>query len=701
MTNEYISISDLQSYFVDKDTGAPLAGGYVQFWVDSERTTAKLVYQKVNVGADSVTGEPVYEFEPLPNPVQLSGVGTPQDDNGNDITVYYYPYDDEGNVELYYVAIFSYLGVPQFTREGVPNSFATDNPGATGATGNDNQISNPQFMEVLFNPDEGLQIAFTGSGTKEVEIAPDWLLQIVHTNTGTLDVARIAVTGSSNRATNPPYVLSITPGSNISALNLIQNLPNTPGLWAPQETGVNGYVAANFVLGAGSQSVVMKYSPSVGVATTLLEATNSSDEYVEYSDSVQLPPSANTSDADSGYVDIVINLATTTVTLISSIQVIPTNEEITGVLFEQDTKNRQIDHLFHYYKPELEYKPIPNLLDAWDFPLNPAQLFSSTVAASAIGANKSKYVWDQTIIFQSANSGVGVTRATDGSLVLTAAATTQMGLIQYQEALRAKNILQGRLSVCVRVATSAAQNFTVSLWATTDASLPDLAPGTNNSLVLTLDANGKPATFNGTWTEVSRSNLDDAVFETDDSNEYVNFKFNGWENTALSQTATFFAIVIGTDSVTSTETVTFNSVNLCQGDIATIPAAQSASAVLQDCQWWYEKSFELTTAAATGVTVGEFIFAQTAAGGDGNTSPTVVFKTRKRNASYTATIYNPVSANSQAYNFTSASDCSSTTVAADKSTGSFRITTTTPGGSVENSTIGFQWSADNRLGITA
>jgi len=60
---------------------------------------------------------------------------------------------------------------------------------------------------------------------------------------------------------------------------------------------------------------------------------------------------------------------------------------------------RQIDHLFHYYKPLLAYKPIPSALIGWDFPTNPAQ-FGVTGSTGAIGANKSAYAWDQTILFQ-------------------------------------------------------------------------------------------------------------------------------------------------------------------------------------------------------------------------------------------------------------------------------------------------------------
>ena len=109
----YIPLYQLQQYFVDKDTGAPLAGGKVYFYSDVNRTVAKNVYELQGNSAN-------YTFSPLPNPVILSAVGTPVDVNGNDIVIYAYPFDANGNSELYYVVVQNYLGVPQFTRQAVP-----------------------------------------------------------------------------------------------------------------------------------------------------------------------------------------------------------------------------------------------------------------------------------------------------------------------------------------------------------------------------------------------------------------------------------------------------------------------------------------------------------------------------------------------------------------------------------------------------
>src|ERR1041385_3936530 len=134
----YVTAPSLQEYFVDKDSGFPLAGGKVFFFSDVNRTQPKDVFE--------LTGSPPnYSYSPLPNPVILSSVGTMMDNNGNDIIPYYFPFDDEGNSELYYIVVQSATGVPQFTREAWPN------PEGGGVTpGNENNlfnyIPNGQFL---------------------------------------------------------------------------------------------------------------------------------------------------------------------------------------------------------------------------------------------------------------------------------------------------------------------------------------------------------------------------------------------------------------------------------------------------------------------------------------------------------------------------------------------------------------------------
>jgi hypothetical protein len=133
-----------QIYFIDKDTGGPLAGGFVYFYSDNARTTPKAIYE--------LTGAPgSYEYTELPNPVVLSSIGTIS--NGvNDVQPYYYPYDSLGNLDLYYLVAYSSSMVLQYPRSAWPNTSAN-----SGVSTNNliNYIPNGQLVthnNVPFNP---------------------------------------------------------------------------------------------------------------------------------------------------------------------------------------------------------------------------------------------------------------------------------------------------------------------------------------------------------------------------------------------------------------------------------------------------------------------------------------------------------------------------------------------------------------------
>jgi len=109
----YITGPDLNQYLVDKNNGGPLINGQIYFYQDDARTTPLDVFELVG-------NPPNYAYAPLPNPLQLSGVGTIVDAAGNQIALYYYPYDEFGNLLLYYIAVYDQYGNLQYTREAWP-----------------------------------------------------------------------------------------------------------------------------------------------------------------------------------------------------------------------------------------------------------------------------------------------------------------------------------------------------------------------------------------------------------------------------------------------------------------------------------------------------------------------------------------------------------------------------------------------------
>jgi hypothetical protein len=135
LNTDFMIAPSLQEYFIDKDTGLPLRGGKVYSFADQARTTPKPIYQ--------LTGSaPNYTYSELPNPVTLTINGTFSDGNNNDILPYYYPFDDDGNVELYYLTVYSSTGVFQFSRQGYPNVAGS----GSSISALDNYIPNGQFL---------------------------------------------------------------------------------------------------------------------------------------------------------------------------------------------------------------------------------------------------------------------------------------------------------------------------------------------------------------------------------------------------------------------------------------------------------------------------------------------------------------------------------------------------------------------------
>lgn len=150
----YVTSTPLQWIFLDKNTGEPLADGSVYFYSDVNRTTYKSVYELQGNQAN-------YTYKALPNPLRLSGIGTPMDVAGNDVIPYFYPWNelDPSKQELYFIKVFSASGEFQYSRQAWPNpneggSGPSPTPG--GQQSAINLIPNGQFLAHTNLPDNEL-----------------------------------------------------------------------------------------------------------------------------------------------------------------------------------------------------------------------------------------------------------------------------------------------------------------------------------------------------------------------------------------------------------------------------------------------------------------------------------------------------------------------------------------------------------------
>ncbi len=701
---------ELESYFVSKNNGTPLTNGQVYFYEDDNRAVPKAVYELIQ-GSGS---PPDYTYLALPNPMNLSATGTFVDANNNNIAVYYFPYDEFGNVQLYYIKVYDQYGNLQFTREAWPWPFVNEVTNSL-STGLSNQLTNPQFANVLFNPGSTMTIAYT-AGTSSINIAPGWTLNMVAGGSGTLTVAQTPVAGISAFPFNPPYTLDIVPGVNLSSLTLSQQLSNNPDWAAPQVDGDMGYLSGSILLGPGT-SVDMQYRPSSGsLARSILNKSNLTGAYAQFYGTIELTAPENTQTGAVGYINIVLSLSTVEPSSISNVQAIPLTEDVDAVQYDQTPVNRQKDYMFNYYNSLLQYKPIASYLCGWDFPSNPTQFLGPTIGAQATGANSSFYAWDQTIVYQSNDIGFSVSRGANGEFVLTSAVTgAQAALIQYLEGTQVREMLNSKISCGIESKTSITAGIpcTISLWYTAGTALPNVASGTNLSIVSTLTANGKPATFNnptaGTWAEVPRLPVIGASISSQNAtftitkNLTTNFNFNGfsgWDMQGVTATGTaaYFAIVVGFGATTSGDTISVNSVSCVPGQIPTRPAFQSQNAVIADCQRYYSSSFNAgvvpatQTTLAAGYVVG-FVF---------DTVSTIAayisvyFQTSLR-AIPVITTYNPVNNNALVYRISGVGSPGDSTSTAVYNTNQNEFLVIAPSGNAGR--CAFNWTADARLGI--
>lgn len=143
-TSLLVTDFSLEDLLVDKTTGEPLAGGIVTFYQDTNRTVLKNVYM--------LTGSPgSYTYTAIANPMTLNADGTPSDGSGNNIKLYYYPYDESQTTpvpQAYYVTVVNSGNVPQFTRQNFPFLPSTATA-ATSVPTLQNAIVNNRFWNNL------------------------------------------------------------------------------------------------------------------------------------------------------------------------------------------------------------------------------------------------------------------------------------------------------------------------------------------------------------------------------------------------------------------------------------------------------------------------------------------------------------------------------------------------------------------------
>ncbi len=299
---KYVIAPSLQMYFVDKDTGLPLENGYV-FFYENGTNIPKDVFEINGVLPD-------ISYTVLPNPVRLSAVGTFQDDSGNDIIPYYYPYDVDGNIQLYSIEVYDQNMVLQFTRDNWPNISLSNVSETEDVT---NYVANGQFLLHNDIPASAANMYVAGQiSALETNIAEGGWYYVRSSNSG---VDNITFTPNPPVPSgNPPYAVRIdrTSSFNDARTDLVIRYPDVDafssffaynlyfnGKSYTTDKTVEIFIHQNF--GSGSSSPEIFVSQATELIDTSYDATG-------FNVPLNFPSTAG-KDIDPGnFVEIVIRM---------------------------------------------------------------------------------------------------------------------------------------------------------------------------------------------------------------------------------------------------------------------------------------------------------------------------------------------------------------------------------------------------------
>ncbi len=707
---KYVVTSDVDTYFVNKDTGQALSNGQLIFYRDSARNVPKAVFE--------LSGAPPnYTYTSMGAVVQLSNSGTVMDSQGANQVIYYYPYITDVSsgkevLDLYYVVCEDANGVVQFTREAWPNiADSSVSPSQEDAPLN-NQISNPTFTNVFVNDIVPTTISVSAAVSQVVPIGPDW--DLVLSGTGSVAVQRVAVSGFESVVSNPPYVLDILVNSGITTCLLRQRMKINSGLWS-SSTNELVYLTGSFVaenIGPGTVNVKMYYAQSGGALASapvlIVDGTvTGSYSLIQGGTISSIPASSDNNKGDLGFVDIYLSLVVNTHIRVSSIQLVPSFSAAETVPYNLDSSNRSEAYQGDYYIPNLNAKPLSSYLVGWDFQVNPFQFGR----AGGVLQPNPIYIADQTILYGNF-SGVGTERWDLDALhslqlsFLTASPPTQsMYLLQYLTGDIVKKMLGTPLSVNVnsyQFSGTPPIKMRVYLFRSPAASPIPAGTFPNPASIGTIAADGTFTLTASGWTAIPRSGLDTPVVNlnvTSDINHPDNdIGFSQWKITDSAQIndTSNFAIVV-TFSAGGVAVVKVNSISVVPGNIPCRPAIQSSDEVLRQCQYYYNKSFLPGDTPANSVPNGPSYAIQFDPPSTGAIGPIIRFSSPMRSTP-NVLLYNPRNSNSQICAPDNLSDWSSSAPSKITANG-FETSGITPASSAAGVISAVHWSADARLGL--
>lgn len=508
----------------------------------------------------------------------------------------------------------------------INNFMPSDNAGGGGNTVQagfgENQATMSQFSEVNFVSPLSISTAGTYS------VSPGW--DLVLTGTGTAEVTQVPIAGDQNFVNNPNFALGLNLSGWTSA-NLVQRVNHNGDIWASTELNSvpyqDGYISMSITaraLGSNYSPITFIYKNSVGTEQNIgTFGTINTGSYQVYDATQLLTISDNSDTSDVAYVDIIIQLLGSGNILITNIQIVG-QEVSTGSaapsspVYQQETNERQIDHLFHYYRDSIIFQPKNTILTGWNFPLNPFQFNSTSVTTAFV---QTQYICDQTVLHQEATSQIatGISTNVDRfGLKITpvdSATDTKFALIQYMDDSTTNPYWSYKLSALVKLRFNSSHSTTVRFKMLLMYRLN--APPTMSASEPISGWAGDNLSLAAGWTAIKPIN--DPAYSVSNSSPGadVSYAFNGFQLPNASSDTMFLAAVFYTvdDMDPSPGTKDFfviDKISLVNNDFAIDSQPQTFDDVLRQCQFYYEKSYDVTTLPGTSTLVGIFNIPQIA-----------------------------------------------------------------------------------------
>jgi len=593
--SQYIPAFTIQEIILNKDDGEPLANGVVKFFRDIQRTVPKPVYQ--------LTGNALnYQFQSLGAQITLAVDGSFTDTQGNPIVPYFYPFDSDGNDDRYYVVVESAGGITQFTREAVPAEAGQGPLPPELRNNTENELINPQFVDVLFNKNKTKTISVSGSNTV-TDIAPGWA--IISSGTGDIELEQVTNI-PQNSATNPSYALRINADSAIgSDITLRQRLTETPKL-------LNSDFASGTLTAASNEDTtfIMRYEPSDNSATShelFSDAIDGDGAYHTLQGVSQIGGTLSTDNAPDGYIDIKIIIPTNRNVKITSLQLVGVDNQ-ENIPYDQQTVDRQRTLLSNYYRRSIWIEPKTDLLTGWTFGQNPWQFSSpGDVAVKANGYEGP----DQTIFIQKeyvkSQQEDNIKRAQVGASehrglqIRANKASNQFALIQYIDARTMTPFWDYRASVKVNARTfSSSHNSDIKFKCR--LIYKNGLPNKTTRTYPIPNWSGDEPSFDNDFT-VIKPDLDPEYtlkrsYETIiGSNYFPSYTFNNFKLPTPSSNDITLAVVIYTtnnmDETSTADRIVFDKINLVPNEFAIDVYPITFNEMLSRCQYYWEQSYPL------------------------------------------------------------------------------------------------------------